>query len=158
MTGRRARVAALLLAAALALSVPATALAATCPRTSLADLEDEVMCIECGVPLNVSENASTAKIERAYISKMVAACKSKDEIKAALVAQYGDRVLATPKSKGFGLAAWIVPLTAFLAGAAAIAAAAVRWRRRRSLRPAPTPAAAAPDSARLDADLHRYDL
>lgn len=148
------RIALLALAAAL-LTIAAPA--AACPRTTLGDVEPEVMCIECGVPLDVASDASTAKIERAFITRMIAQCKSKDQIKAALAAQFGDRVLATPKSEGFGLAAWVVPLAAFLAAAALITAAALRWRRRRS-RIAEPPPNVATDSARLDADLHRYDL
>ncbi|MEA2374691.1 MAG: cytochrome c-type biosis protein CcmH [Thermoleophilaceae bacterium] len=149
------RIAVLALAAVL-LTIAAPA--AACPRTSLGDVEPEVMCIECGVPLDVASDASTAKIERAFITRMVAQCKSKDQIKAALVAQYGDGVLATPKSKGFGLAAWVVPLVAFLAAASLITAAALRWRRRRARLADPAPPSVAADSARLDADLHRYDL
>ena len=150
-----------ILALLLALGAPATAAAANCPRTSLADVEPEVMCIECGVPLDVASDAPTAKRERAFISQLVGQCKTKAEIKAALAAQFGDRVLSTPKSSGFGVTAWAVPLVSFLAAFGIIAAAALRWRRKRSTQ---TPVAAplavppSPDSARLDADLRRYDL
>ncbi|HEX8073794.1 MAG TPA: cytochrome c-type biogenesis protein CcmH, partial [Thermoleophilaceae bacterium] len=82
-----------------------------------------------------------------------------DQIKAALVAEYGDRVLATPRSEGIGLAAWVVPTAAFLAACALIAAAALRWRRRRPQAGQPAAATApAGDSDRLDADLERYEL
>jgi cytochrome c-type biogenesis protein CcmH len=138
--------------------MPALATAA-CPRTTLGEVEHEAMCLECGVPLDVAENSLQAKQERAFISRQIAACRTKDQIKAALAAQYGDRVLSTPKAKGFGLAAYLVPIGAFLLGAVLIAFGVRRWRNRRTRgdgasSPAPDPG----DSARLDADLGRYEL
>jgi hypothetical protein len=44
-----------LLVAFTALAAPAAALAAQ-PRTTLNDIEDEVMCVVCGVPLNIAES------------------------------------------------------------------------------------------------------
>src|SRR4051812_45091523 len=139
--------------------MPASAIAAGCPKTSTSDVADEVMCLQCGVPLNVAEEAPSAKRERAFIQQLVDQCRSKEEIKTALVAQFGDKVLADPKAK----ATWLVPAIGFAAAIAALAAAAVRWRRRRSSAPAgaaassPAPAGSA-DAARLDRDLDRYDL
>jgi cytochrome c-type biogenesis protein CcmH/NrfF len=152
---RKLRASALL--AALALALPATALAA-CPRTTMPDVEDEVMCLQCGVPLNLAEDAPSAQRERAFIQALIDRCESKAQIKRALVAQFGDRVLAEPQSSS----AWLVPAIGFAAGAVAVALGAWRWRRgRRGGGPRPSPAAAAagsPDAVRLDADLERYDL
>ena len=140
------------------LAAPAAALA--CPKTSTSDVADEVMCLQCGVPLNLAEDAPSAKRERAYIQQMVDQCRSKAQIKDALVAQFGHNVLADPKSKG----AWLVPAIAFGAAVIALAFAALRfWRRRRGPKPSAT-AAAEPspaltgDAARLQADIDRYDL
>jgi cytochrome c-type biogenesis protein CcmH len=135
------------------LVAPAGALAATCPKALLSDIEDEVMCLQCGVPLNLSEDAPSAKRERAFIQSRVERCESKGQIKDELVAQFGDRILAEPKSKS----AWWIPAVAFAVAALAVGVGAQRWRRRRSGPPA-APAVAAGDSARLDADLERYDL
>jgi cytochrome c-type biogenesis protein CcmH len=161
------RFAATTLVALLALGGPAAA-AASCPRTSIGEVEHEVMCLECGVPLDVAENSLQANQERAFINRQIAACRTKDQIKAALAAQYGDRVLAAPKARGIGLAAYVVPIVAFLAAAAAVAFAAVRWRGRRARLAAaggngdgpatpPAPALDPRESARLEADLGRYD-
>ena len=139
------------LLAVLALLAFASPAAAACPKTSTSDVADEVMCLQCGVPLNVAEDAPSAKRERAFIQQLVDQCKSKAEIKDALVAQFGDRVLADPKSK----ATWLVPALAFAAAAIAIAFGAFRWRRR--ARPAPAPAPPVDDS-RLQRDMERYDL
>jgi cytochrome c-type biogenesis protein CcmH len=147
--------------AALALAAPATALAAGCPKTTLPDVESEVMCLQCGVPLNLAEDAPSAQRERVLIQTLIDRCQSKAQIKRVLVAQFGDRVLAQPKSS----TAWLVPAIGFAGGAVLVAIGALRWRRRRrrdggSGEP---PAAAragepSPDAARLEADLNRYDL
>jgi len=152
------RRAALLAALAAALLVPAGAMAASCPQTSVGDLEDEVQCLECGVPLQLATESLQANRQRALIGRLVDSCRSKEEIKDRLVAEFGPRVLTTPRSDGFDLAAWLVPLLALVAGATGIALAARRWRRsgrRRSSSAAPEPAA---DGGRVDADLERYDL
>ena len=148
------------LLAGLALAAPAAATAATCPKTTLPDVEDEVMCLECGVPLDVAEGSRQAQREREFIVRQVAACRTKDQIKSALAAQFGDRVLSTPKAKGFGLTAYLVPLAGLLLAGTLVTLAALRWRRRRP-RAAPTSPTDAPDareSARLDADIGRYEL
>jgi cytochrome c-type biogenesis protein CcmH/NrfF len=160
----RASAAALATLLLLAVSAPG-AIAATCPKTSTQDIADEVMCLQCGVPLNLAENAPSAKRERAFIDGLVAQCKSKSEVKAALVAQFGDNVLAEPQ----GGTAWLVPALAFVAAVLALGFAAFRWRRRRATaapiqaaqEPAGAGASASPltgDAARLQQDLDRYDL
>jgi cytochrome c-type biogenesis protein CcmH len=145
----------LVLFAALVFAAPAAA--TTCPKTSTSDVADEVMCLQCGVPLNVAEDAPSAKRERAFIQRLVDQCRSKEEIKTALVAQFGDKVLADPKEK----ATWLVPAIGFGAAIVALAVGAMRWRRRRPPPRAAT-AAAAPsptaEAARLDDDMGRYDL
>ena len=84
----------LILAAALLLAFAAPALAAE-PRTTLPDVEDEVMCAQCGTALNIS-NSPVADQERAFIRRRIAEGKTKAEIKAAMVEEYGPGVLATP--------------------------------------------------------------
>ena len=137
------------------LLLPAVAFAADCPQTSVGDLEDEVQCLECGVPLQLATESPQANRQRALIGRLVDSCASKDDIKERLVAEFGPRVLTTPDDEGFDLAAWVVPVVALVAGALAIGFTARRWRR--SKRPAAEPKAAAGDS-RLDADIERYDL
>ena len=142
------------------LLAPTAATAATCPKTSLADVENEVMCPVCGVPLGLATEAPQANRERAFIQREAEACKSKQQIKNELVAQFGNRVLALPPGKGFNLVAYLVPIAIVLTGIAAITT--IVLRRRRS--PSPTsqsgasPALAGDDAARLQADLERYDL
>ena len=153
---------AFLVAVALALGAPAAALA-QCPQTSLADIEDEVTCPVCGVPLELATEAPQAQRQREFIIDRVERCQSKDEIKAALVAQFGEGVLATPDDEGLDLAAYVLPVLAMLLGAGGVGFAAFRWRRRRTAAmgavgdAGPRPPSG-PDSARLERDFDRYDL
>jgi cytochrome c-type biogenesis protein CcmH len=144
------------LAAVAALGSPAAAVAADCPRTTLGDVEDEVMCPVCGTPLELATESPQAQRERQFIQRLVDRCRSKEQIKRALVAEFGDDVLATPRGGGFDLAAYLVPGLAILLAAGGIAAAAWRWRGRREPRRASPGGGAA--SERVDADLERYDL
>ena len=84
-----------LLAVLTLLAVVPAALGAT-PRTTLPDVEDEVMCVECGTALNVS-TSPVAEREREFIRRRIAEGKGKAEIKAALVAEYGPRESATTR-------------------------------------------------------------
>ena len=157
---RQIRIFAALIAACLiAAALMPTIAAAACPKTTLADVEDEVMCPVCGVPLGLATESPQAQRERAFIQREAEACKSKQQIKNELVDQFGDRVLALPPDKGFNVAAYAVPIAVVLLGAAAIGTIVVRRRRAPSSAPAPmTPALAGDDAARLEADLERYDL
>ena len=137
---------------------PPGAYAADCPRTSLSDVEKEVMCPVCGTPLGLATEAPQAERERELIRRLVDDCRSKDEVKQRLVAEFGTEVLALPSDDGFDLAAYIVPALAVLFGGGTLAAAAVGWRRMRdgdSEAIAGGPSAAA--SERLQSDLDRYD-
>jgi cytochrome c-type biogenesis protein CcmH len=146
-------------AALVSATAGAPALAVACPQTSLAAVENEVMCLVCGVPLALAD-APQAQRERAFITRMVGQCKSKREIESALVAQYGPRVLALPKASGFRLAAYLVPaLVAAAAGAGLAFAAVSRRRRRRGLPRDELPGGPPLDprqAARIEAELERY--
>ena len=147
-----------LAAVALTLLLLPAAAAAQCPKTSLGDVEDEVMCPVCGTPLELASEAPQAERERALISRLVDDCAGKEQIKARLVAEFGDEVLALPDDEGFDLAAWVVPALALLLGAGAVAAAALGWRRARRPDPPDGPAPGSAAAERLQADLDRYDL
>jgi cytochrome c-type biogenesis protein CcmH len=142
-------------ALALALAVPAFAQTPE-PQTTLPDIEDEVMCPVCGTTLELASESQQAVRERELVRDLIAEGKTKDEIKDALVAEFGEEVLALPDDEGFDLAAWIVPGLAIIGAAVAIFVGLRRWR-------AATPAAERPaepldpgDAKRLDQDLERY--
>ena len=126
------------------------------PQTNLPDVEDEVMCPICGTSLEQSESPQ-AERERELIRRLIAAGKSKDEIKDALVAQYGPDVLAEPEGEGFDLAAWVVPIIGF--GVALAVVGFLLMRRRDDPEPPATPPSPEPaEAARLSEDMSRYDL
>jgi cytochrome c-type biogenesis protein CcmH len=127
------------------------------PRASLPDIEDEVMCPVCGTLLELSESPQADR-ERVFIHKLIAEGRSKQQIKDALVGEYGSAVLATPRGSGFDLTAYLVPILTALVAATALILGVRRWRRSS---PPDEPEAEAPrgeDAERLDSDLARYDL
>lgn len=154
----RRRLAALALALLALLALTSLA-AAQAPRASVTDIEDEVMCVACGVPLAIAESPQADR-ERAYIRDLVAKGLTKDQIKTELVSTYSARVLAMPKDDGFGLAAYLVPIVLALLALGAGAFFLPKWRRARgdgeTLAAGPTLSDA--DTRRLDEDLARYDL
>jgi cytochrome c-type biogenesis protein CcmH/NrfF len=149
---RRALVVAL--AALLVLAAPAAA------KESFNDLEDEVMCVSCNVPLNIAESPQ-AEQEREALRKLVDRGLSKQQIKDRMVDIYGPNVLAEPKGDGFDLFAWLVPIGAALALVALGLTLLPRWRRRRDDDdddgPAGPPLDPA-DAARVDADMARLGV
>lgn len=151
----KVRLALLILAASAALAPAAAAV----QRASLTEIEKQVMCPVCGTLLQLAESPQ-AQREKAFIRRLIADGKSEDQIKDALVAEYGDEVLALPQGSGFSLSAYVVPIVAFLVAAIALAIGVMRWRRAGGDKGAgSTPGGPQGDDAeRLDADLARYDL
>lgn len=141
------------------LTSAAPAGAAPVPQTTVNDIEDEVMCPICGTLLELADSPQ-ARREKVFVAKLVAAGKSKAEVKDALVAQYGKEVLAQPDASGFDLSAYLVPVLAILLAAAALTFSVLRWRRdgnRESTADTAKPPRGE-DAERLDADISRYDL
>lgn len=146
-----------LLAAALLLVGAAPAGAAT-PQVEQNEIEAEVMCPVCGTLLELAESPQALR-QKAFVARLIADGRSKDEIKDALVAEYGEEVLALPSGDGFNLSAYLVPIIAFVLAAVALALGVRRWRRDGGGPAGPAPAGPSDaDSKRLDADLSRYDL
>jgi cytochrome c-type biogenesis protein CcmH len=149
-----------LLAALVAMAIltapAAPAVAAT--RASLPDIEDEVMCPTCGLPLAHSFSPQ-AERQRQFILAEIERGKTKEQIKQALVAEFGSEVLAEPDpgESGFDIVAFLVPVTVVGGGIAAIWIAVVRWRRRPGGDGGRAVQLSAADSRRLEQDLSRYD-
>jgi cytochrome c-type biogenesis protein CcmH len=139
-----------LLVVLLLLALPATALAAT-PKTTLPDVEDEVMCITCGTALNVSQ-APSADRERAFIRRRIAEGLTKDQIKQRLVAEYGPKVLAEPHQE----TSWLVPVILGALALMSVGLTVRRWRRSAQFEPVTDLDPA--DNSRLERDMAGYDL
>jgi cytochrome c-type biogenesis protein CcmH len=124
---------------------------------SLAELEGEVMCPVCGTTLDQSDAPAARQIQR-FIKRRIAAGDSKRQIKDALLANYGEAILASPPRHGFGLLAWWVPLGGIILAAAFLGWGIWRWSHARE--PAAAAAGAPLDPAldrRLDDELKRFD-
>jgi cytochrome c-type biogenesis protein CcmH len=161
-----------------AVAAPGVALAARA-KVDLVDIEDEVMCVDCGIPLNTAEGAQPDS-ERDLIRSLIAQGLTKAQIKQRLVDEYGPDVLALPDTSGVGITAYAIPIVLGAIVLAALVLLVPRWRRRPAAGMAggggaagsegPAPAAGSAgstddaavvlsdaDAARLDADLARYD-
>jgi cytochrome c-type biogenesis protein CcmH len=150
VTGPRAVALAVVLAVLL---VPAPIDAADPPNA--ADLEAELVCPVCETTLDQS-NAPVAERMKAYIRERIAAGDSEQQIKDALVAEFGPGVLATPSKSGFGLLAWVIPLVALVVGAVVVGALVRVWSRRRGATPEPEPLDPGLEQ-RVDEELARFD-
>ncbi len=82
---------------------------------------------------------------RMWLIVQEAAGRSRAEVEAELYERYGDAILAAPRAEGFGIAAYLIPVVACLAGGASLA----RFLRRQTQAPAPV-AAAGPVDAELE--------
>jgi cytochrome c-type biogenesis protein CcmH len=135
------------LVVALALAAPA---AASEQHPTLPELERELICPACHETLAASSSAIADRI-RAFVRQRIAAGDTKSEIKAKLVDQFGEAVLAAPPKSGFALAAAIVGGLAY------------RWSRRRQGGTRGDPSTNGrfhldPElERRLDEELARYD-
>jgi cytochrome c-type biogenesis protein CcmH len=136
------------------LVVASPGLAATPPRA--ADLEAELVCPVCETTLDQS-NAPIAEQMKAFIRARIAAGDSEEQIKDALVAQFGTGVLAQPPGGGFGLLAWLLPLGALLVGAVVVGLLVRSWSRRRDGAPAPAGDLDPELDRRVDEELARFD-
>jgi cytochrome c-type biogenesis protein CcmH/NrfF len=142
---------------ALTFAGPAPA-ACTQPRTSQAYLDGQVMCPTCHTTLDMSDSQAAVQI-KSFIAQKIAACWTAKEIETALVANYGQQILAAPSHRGFDLLAWWLPIVGVLAGALALAFGVWRWSRRRPDEPV-EPAGSGlddEDERRLDDVLARFE-
>ena len=149
----RSRLPAVLLAVALAAGTPAPAAGAVTQY----EIETEVMCDTCNVPLYIAESPRADQLRR-EIRKLIAQGQDEQQIKATLKARYGPDILALPPESGFSLGAYVVPAAVALALAGVAAFLVVRWRRRgRGRQATADPGGESPeDQARLDEELERF--
>lgn len=131
--------------------VPGVAVAAQ-PQFSMSDIETELMCPTCQTRLDLSHSPAAERI-RSYVERKRAAGWTKQQVKDALVRDFGPSVLAAPPTSGVGLVAWVVPAGLVIGGVGVVVALTVVWRRRRGT--GETPAATADPALddRVDAAL-----
>jgi len=134
----RHRGASLLLAIALGLAAVA-ARGDVALDTRLKTLENELRCLVCQNQTLAESNAPLAEDLRKEVRELAVAGKSDDDIRAYLVARYGDFVLYKPPVKATTYALWFGPFVLLAAG---IVAWVIVLRRRARM-----PADDVPDDA-----------
>ena len=107
------------LAALFALLVAASAAADEALDTRLKALENELRCLVCQNQTLADSNAPLAEDLRREVRELAIGGKSDDEIRAYLVARYGDFVLYKPPVKSTTYVLWFAPFLLLVSGAAA---------------------------------------
>lgn len=155
---------------ALTLALPAL-LVLTTPSAraqTRADLEVEARAIEelliapCCFSQQVSEHQSAAADEaRRDIRARLAAGETRQEILDAYVAQYGNRVLATPPPEGINLVLYVTPVVVLFSSIGLIVLVVRRFSARRGAElpegAVPAPAWSADVETKLDDELRDLD-
>jgi cytochrome c-type biogenesis protein CcmH len=140
-------------AGALVLAGPAAAACAH-PKTSLTYLEGQVMCPTCHTTLDQSDAPAAQRIKE-RIQVLIAQCKTEQQIKDDLVANFGAGILAAPPKQGFDLLAWWLPIGGIILGALLLALGVWRWSRTRA--PDPEEPLDPELDARVDELLAKYE-
>ena len=91
----------------------------------------DLMC-ECGGATTVADcgNSAVANGMRAIIRQQVELGKSRGEVLDHFATLYGECILAEPRKSGIGLAAWLAPLVAIVAGGAVLGGSVWVWSQR----------------------------
>lgn len=146
------------LAAAVVLGLAAPSAALACNGWSEEDMQSQLMCITCRVPIDQSESAFAQHV-RSFLHQKCVAGWTGSRVRDTLVDRFGEEILAAPPKHGFSLLAWLVPGAVLLAGIGIAATLALRWSRSRP-GPPRSPPGGDPDAAlaaRIDADLAGFE-
>ena len=91
------------------------------------DVAGELICpCGCGKMLDVCD-MEDAREMRALIGEMIEEGQGREKIINYFVGQYGEKILAAPSKKGFGLAAWIAPFLVIGLGIVIIYLVVAKW-------------------------------
>lgn len=125
-------------------------------------LEGKLIAPCCWVQTVDQHQSEAADQVKAQIRMLVAQGKGEDEVLDSFVAQYGEKILASPRARGFNAIVYVLPVVAFLIAAGVVAVLVLRWRRRPAMEA--SVAAVAPVSAtdealkaRLEDELSHFD-
>ena len=128
-------------------------------------LETDLTC-QCGCGLTVHScnhlNCGSGIPLKQEIAEQISTGKSRPEILDYFEKKYGEKILSSPTTRGFNIAAWTVPFIAIALGGLLVAVVISRWRRSTTAREAAPGDAGlrAVDSAlraRLDDELRDFD-
>jgi cytochrome c-type biogenesis protein CcmH len=123
---------------------------------------EELVIAPCCWSQQVSVHQSPAADQmRAQIRAWLADGKSEDQILDAFVGQYGERILAVPRARGYKLTLFVLPVVLLVGTGLLLGLLVRRMARARTLAPAGLAGASAPlaDSydERLDDELRDLD-
>lgn len=122
------------------------------------------MCL-CGcnslLPECPHPNCSYRDDENATLATLISQGKSVTDIKAYMVAKYGEQVLSAPPKRGFNLTAYVLPFVAIIGAGIGLVFLLRLWARRGKLAPEASevePRAEAKDEyrERLEKELNDY--
>ena len=124
-------------------------------------LQNEIMCT-CGCGLSVATcgmmNCHGKAEQTAKIQKLLGEGKSKDEVIATFVADYGSQsILSRPIDRGFNRLIWLAPYLIATAALAGVVLTARRWSRQGAHAPATDAGLDPVVNARLDDELRNLD-
>lgn len=95
-------------------------------------METDLTC-QCGCGLTVHScnhlNCGSGIPLKKEIAEQIALGKPRADILAHFATKYGEKILSSPTTSGFNLAAWTVPFIAIGLGGLMIGVVLVRWRR-----------------------------
>jgi cytochrome c-type biogenesis protein CcmH len=126
-------------------------------------IDDQLIAPCCFSQTVANHNSAIAEQIKAEVRQMLAAGSSEREIMDFYVGKYGERILASPRARGFNLLAYVMPGVALVAGLAGVVIVLRRWRRPRSLQSAGAgPSVVSSDEARryqarLEEELARFE-
>jgi cytochrome c-type biogenesis protein CcmH len=145
----------------LSVGLVAPAAAQACNGWTQQDMQTQLMCITCRVPIDQSESPFANHV-RNFLDQKCRAGWTSSQVKDTLVARFGEEILAAPPKHGFTLLAWLVPGAVLLTGIGVAVTLAMRWSRSRRGPPGATPDGGEADldaalAARIDADLARFE-
>jgi cytochrome c-type biogenesis protein CcmH len=92
-------------------------------------IAETIQCPQCEGQSAADSDAAAAQAVRAEIGERLEAGQSAAEIRDYFASRFGEEILLTPPSSGPGSLVWILPVVAFVCGAAGLAYAFWRWRR-----------------------------
>lgn len=114
----------------LALGLLSRSVAAATPE-QLREVTQELVCL-CGTCNHESLTSCIcgfAEGQRQNITQALDAGKTKEQVIAQLIDEYGRMVLATPPAEGFNLVAWLAPFALLGFGLIVLRTVLVSWRR-----------------------------
>jgi cytochrome c-type biogenesis protein CcmH len=95
------------------------------------EIDGKLMAPCCWSGLVSQHDSQVAREIRQQTRQMLAAGKSEQEILDYYVSLYGERILASPRPRGFNLLVWILPWLLLIAGVAFLVFLLRYWMRRK---------------------------